>query len=217
MKTCKYKIGFTLVEMLTVIAVVAVLATLMVGVALRIETREKQKHCTSTLALLSTALAQFHEYGFDYKGDYTAFNFPLDCNGFDKGQIEDALEDALDTGDDSVVVSSVVDPNDSSNEIMYLLLSMVPASRETLEKIDRKLVTNIGLDEQPMQITIGSGESAQIYPLFRVLDPWGTTLIYDYYDEDDSTPDPDEARTFPLITSAGPDKEFGTDDDITNR
>jgi hypothetical protein len=27
----------------------------------------------------------------------------------------------------------------------------------------------------------------------------------------------DEIKTFPVITSAGPDKQFGTNDDIVNR
>jgi len=203
----KTKCGFTLVEMLVVIAIVAVLATLIVGVASRIETREKEKHCRSTLALLTTALAQFHEYGFVYKdSDYTAFKFPLDCNGFDKTRIEDALGEAL--GDAGSVTISDANAGYSGNEVMYLLLSMVPSSRATLEKIDRKLIAS-----RDATITI----DGRVYPLFRVLDPWDITLRYDYYEESIPPPDPADARTFPVITSAGPDKEFGTADDITSR
>jgi len=198
--------GFTLVEMLVVIAIVAALATLIVGVAARIETREKEKRCKNTLALLTTALAQFHEYGFIYKdSDYIAFKFPLDCNDFGAGQIIDTLEAALGTGAGSIVITGAHDPDYSSNEVMYLLLSMVPASRQTLDKIDKKLIA-------PSDVTItinGKG-----YPLLRVIDPWGKALRYDYYDDKDH---PEDKRTFPLVISAGPDKEFGTDDDITSR
>lgn len=216
MKTCKYKTGFTLVEMVVVIAIVAVLATMVVGIAAHIDSKKDQKRARRTIVLLSTALGQFHDYGFDYKdSDYTAFGFPLDCNDFLADDIKKTLEAALGVG--SVVISGAHDPNYSSNEVMYLLLSMVPASRATLEKIDKKLITNLGFDRQPMEITIGSGEDAKRHPLLRVIDPWDTVLRYDYYDEDAPTPDPDEARTFPVITSAGPDKKFGTDDDITNR
>ncbi len=208
MKTCKYKTGFTLIEMLVVIAIVAALATMIVGVASRIESREKEKRCKNILALLTTALAQFHEYDFVYKDpDYTAFNFPLDCNDFDAGQIKDTLEAAL--GADDVQISGAHDPDYSSNEVMYLLLSMVPASRATLNKIDRKLVAS-------SDATITIDERA--YPLLRVIDPWDTTLRYDYYDESKTGVERDKSkRTFPLVISAGPDREFGTDDDITSR
>ena len=63
-------------------------------------------------------------------------------------------------------------------------------------------------------------------PFTRIIDPWGTTLRYDYYPEyasiilaqwliikyyRDSA-----KRTFPVITSAGADKQFETADDISN-
>jgi len=201
------KRGFTLVEMLVVIAIVSLLATLVIGVASRIESREKEKLGKNTLALLTTALAQFHDYGFSYKhSDYTAFGFPLDCNGFIAGEVEATLEVALGLTAGDVIIDGAHDVNDSSNEVMYLLLSMVPASRATLNKIDKKLIAS-------SEATITIDERA--YPLLRVIDPGGEALRYDYYDED--VPNPDEARTFPLVISAGPDKKFGTDDDITSR
>ena len=206
------KRGFTLVEMLVVIAIVAALATMIVGVASRIESREKEKLGKNTLALLTTALAQFHDYDFVYKDpDYSAFNFPLDCSGFIADEVEETLKDALGTEAGSIVITGAHDPNYSSNEVMYLLLSMVPASRATLNKIDKKLVTS-----SEATITVDGRE----YPLLRVVDPWGETLRYDYYDEQE--PDVDKRnkskRTFPLIISAGPDRDFDTvDDNITSR
>jgi len=207
--------------MLVVIAIVAALATMVIGVAARIESREKEKRCKNTLALLTTALAQFHEYGFIYKdSDYIAFKFPLDCNDFLVADIENTLKNALGAG--SVQISGAHDPDYSSNEVMYLLLSMVPASRQTLDKIDKKLITSGGAT-----ITIEGKE----YPLLRVLDPWSETLRYDYYEdwgdyhadhpsktwEDYINYIKDNRRTFPVIISAGPDKKFGTGDDITSR
>jgi len=207
MKTCKYKTGFTLVEMVVVIAIVAVLATMVVGIAAHIDSKKDQKRARRTIVLLSTALGQFHDYGFDYRdSDYTAFGFPLDCNDFSPGKLESALKDALNA---NVSIIGAVDANDSGNEVMYLLLSMVPASRETLEKIDKKLIVSSGAT-----ITIGERE----YPLLRVIDPWDMALAYDYYDEQGNpTEQIKSKRSFPLIISAGPDKKFGTGDDITNR
>lgn len=202
----RIKSGFTLVEMLVVIAIVAVLATMVIGIAVHIESRKDQRRARRTLVLLSTALAQFHDYDFDYKGPYSAFDFPLDCNDFLVVDIENTLKNALGAG--GVQISGAHDPNYSSNEVMYLLLSTVPTSRETLDKIDKKLIVSSGAT-----ITI----DGRVYPLLRVIDPWGKELRYDYYNEKTVPPDPKTKRTFPVITSAGPDKEFGTDDDITSR
>ncbi len=214
----KTKRCFTLIEMLVVIAIVAILATLVVGIASRIETREKEKRCRSALALLTTALAQFHEYGFVYKGNFTEFKFPLDCNDFSTVGVEATVGNVLGVAAENVHVIGNHDPNYSGDEVMYLLLSMVPTSRETLGKIDKKLVTNLGRDGQPMKITIRTGVDTKEYPLFRIIDLWGTMLRYDYYNEWGNQNEREKSRrTFPVITSAGPDKLFGTDDDITNR
>jgi prepilin-type N-terminal cleavage/methylation domain-containing protein len=205
----KTKRCFTLVEMLVVIAIVAILASLVIGIASRIEAREKEKHCRSTLALLTTALAQFHEYGFNYKhSDYTACTFPLDCNDFLTDDIKSTLGDALGVGAGNV---SIPDPNASysGNEVMYLLLSMVPASRATLGKIDKKLMVS-----RDATITI----DGKVYPLLRIIDTWGTELRYDCYDESKTGVERDKSkRNFPVITSAGPDRKFDTTDDITSR
>jgi hypothetical protein len=54
----------------------------------------------------------------------------------------------------------------------------------------------------------------------RFIDPWGKSLHYDYYEDtilNALTPDPAKKKTFPVVTSAGADKRFGTNDDIINR
>ncbi|MBA7642645.1 hypothetical protein ES703_50345 [subsurface metagenome] len=211
------KSGFTLVEMVVVIAIVAVLATMVVGIAAHIDSKKDQKRARRTIVLLSTALGQFHDYGFDYKdSDYTAFTFPLDCNGFSKADVEATLSDALDATGVSigpVDASKPIfhnDPNLSGCEVLYFLLSQVPASRETLDRIDKSLLTDRDINGNRMKITV----SGKDYPLLRIIDSWGTTLRYDYYDDKNR---PEDKRSFPLITSAGPDRSFGTDDDITNR
>ena len=69
---------------------------------------------------------------------------------------------------------------------------------------------------------------ARIYPLWRLIDPWGTPLRYDYYVNKVETAKPSQPavtwsnriktiRPFPVIICAGPDREFGTGDDITSR
>ncbi len=205
------KTGVTLVEILVVVAIIAILATMVIGIAARIDNQAKERLAKSTIAIINAALGQFQDYGYRYKhSDYTGFEFPLDCNDFDQNKLTNELEKALDKSILIIPIGSH-DPNYSGSEALYFFLSRVPESRKTLEKIDWSLLTSEGSDKQDMIINIdGRG-----YPLYRFIDPWGTILRYDYYDEDD--PDKDEARTFPLITSAGPDGKFNTFDDITGR
>ena len=216
MESCKHKTGVTLVEILVVVAIIAILATMVISLAARIETQGRERLTESTFALLNAALGEFSDYGYNYEAPYSEFDFPLDCNGFTQDGFETTLEDAL--GLDAGSVSIIGDHNDtdySGSEALYFFLSKVPESRKTLAKIDSSLIISDGW------ISTTDGRE---YPLLRIIDPWGETLQYDYYDEE---PPPltqtqiddmqDSRRVFPLITSAGPDRIFGTDDDITNR
>ena len=58
-----------------------------------------------------------------------------------------------------------------------------------------------------------------VYPLLRIVDPWGKTLRYDYYDESQNNFVRRERskRNFPLLISAGPDGIFGNTDDLRSR
>jgi hypothetical protein len=77
-------------------------------------------------------------------------------------------------------------------QIMYNALDAVPACRETLKGIDRILV------QKRDDLSVVS----------RYYDPWGTPLDYIYASGTDS---------FPELISAGPDKRFGTTDDISSK
>ncbi len=234
MKSYEHKAGLTLIETLIVVAVIVLLISMIIGIAARIDSQGKERLTENTFALLDAALEQFGDYGYmhrDYsvypEGDerdfYRSLVFPIDCNDFSKGELEDALEDAL--GATDVSISGVHKQEYSGSEAMYFFLSRVPESRKTLDKIGKKLVTNLDIDDQPMKITIEpGGVNEKEYPLFRVIDPWGRTLRYDYYDEElppitstEMENMRESKKAFPIITSAGPDRSFGTTDDITNR
>ncbi len=62
MKTRKYKHGLSLVEMLIVVGVIALLTTMVISVASRIDNQSKEKGIESTLALLDGALEEYREY-----------------------------------------------------------------------------------------------------------------------------------------------------------
>jgi type II secretion system protein G len=132
MKTRKYKHGLSLVETLIVIAVIALLTTMVISVASRIDNQSKEQSVESTFAVLEGALQEYKEFYGD---------FPISISE----------------------------------------LYSVPECRKILEKIG--------------------------YSQGMISDPWGMQLQYRYAPGDN----------FPELISAGPDRKFGTADDITNR
>ena len=230
MKIYGHKTGFTIVEMIIVVAVIAILTTMVIGIATRIDSQSKERLMRETFELLDVALEEFAEYGYEYNHlDYAGLDFPIDCNDFSQGNLQTALEDVLglNSGDVSITGGDHEDEY-SGSEAMYFLLSRIPSCRATLDKIHRpdkggivkSLITNKDTRGGDLQIEVDDRD----YPLLRVIDPWGRTLRYDYYEEQeppltasDIEDMQDSKRSFPLITSAGPDGIFGNSDDITNR
>ena len=62
MKTRRYKHGLSLVEMMIVVGVIALLATMVIGIAGRIDNQAKEKGVESTFALLEGALEEYKEF-----------------------------------------------------------------------------------------------------------------------------------------------------------
>jgi prepilin-type N-terminal cleavage/methylation domain-containing protein len=242
MRTRAYKSGFTLIEMLLVVAIIAILVSMVVGVAKRIDDQSKERLCRNTIALLGNALEQFRDFGYEYKNnDYAGLTFPLDCTNLSTTNLNpylnlrDVLRNAIYPPSPPITfvnISGAYDPSFSGSTAMYFILSQIPDCRTTLDKIDKSLLTNLGTNGSPMTISI---EVASVvtatYPCTRIVDPWKKPLRYDYYPDfaDYLVAYPagtwtnnylgyrDSAKkTFPVITSAGPDGQFDTADDISN-
>lgn len=221
MKNRKHKCGVTLIEMLIVLAILALLATMVIGIASQIDNKSKEKLTKNTIEILTAALEQFREYGYRYKHPaYFDFEFPLDCNDFSVDTLQTTLASALAAS--VSITAGTHEPDFSGSEVLYLLLSRIPECKETLEKIDSSLITDKDYLGNQMKILIDD----QQYPLLRIVDPWlergktaktGKSLRYDYYDEKVTPPNPREKRSFPVITSAGPDGIFNTNDDISSK
>lgn len=227
MRNRENKAGLTLVEMLVVVAVIAVLTMVVISLAAHVDNQGKIRVANGTLALLNTALGQFSEYGYsynDYSGYatsppderdfYRSLRFPPDCNGFTANEVENEMKKALDM---PVQISGgTYDPAYSCSAVLFYFLDVIPPSREIMSKIQFSLLPGVGTDNQDIVLTINGIR----YRMRRIVDPWGTPLRYDYYDEREAFTNEKRMKTkrsFPLITSAGPDRVFGTADDITNR
>jgi prepilin-type N-terminal cleavage/methylation domain-containing protein len=158
MKRYKYKHGVTLVEILVVVAIIAILATMVIGIAARINDQSKERGLESNFALLESAMQEYCE---------ETGKFPE--------QPEKNFANAI-----------------IHSEYLYRELNLMPESRKILEKITESLVKNkYGTIDTPPEI----------------YDPWGTVMDYIYVPGDN----------FPELVSAGPDKIFGTADDISNK
>ena len=226
MESSRYKYGLTLIEMLVVVAVIVLLAGLTIGIGSHLDTQSKERAVKSTFAVLEAALEQFYDYKYRYADpNYERFRFPPDCSEFPLVSPNPlaGLEPTLSILEGAAVQitnhDQTFDPKYleySGCEVLYFFLSKVPECRETLERIDGSLVTNTNEDGGRVEISVG-GRPA--WPFLRVVDPWGTTLRYDYYDERvlDLVLRYQGRKTFPVITSAGPDKVFNTPDDISSR
>ena len=158
MKRYKYKYGITLVEILVVVAIIAMLATMVIGIAARINDQSKERGLESTFTLLDSALQEYCE---------STDKFPK--------QPEKNFTNAL-----------------IHSEFLYGELNLIPESRKILGRIAESLVKNeYGTIDTPPEI----------------YDPWGMVIDYIYVAGDN----------FPELVSAGPDKIFGTADDINNK
>jgi prepilin-type N-terminal cleavage/methylation domain-containing protein len=235
MRTRAYKTGFTLVEIVAVIAIIAILVSMIIRISKRIGDHAKERLCRVNIALIVNALEQFRDFGYEYKDTttYAGLTFPLDCNDYDitasvfpclnvQDTLHNALYSSVSTDPPVININGAHDKKFSGSEVLYFILSQVPDCRETLNKIDKSLLTDNGANNGiPITITIGASPPV---PFTRIIDPWGTTLRYDYYPECVNYAGPmlykdyrnSAKKTFPVITSAGPDKKFDTADDITN-
>ncbi len=158
MKRYKYKHGVTLVEILVVVSIIALLASMVISIASRIDNQSKERGLECTCALLESALQEYYEY----------------TSGFPEQPEKDFSNAAV------------------HSEYLYKELGRIPDSRKVLDKISDSLMENkYGVADTPPEI----------------YDPWGTVLDYIYVAGDN----------FPELLSAGPDKIFGTTDDISNK
>lgn len=160
MADTKHDSGLTLIEVLVVVGIIAVLASMVIVLTRRIENQSKQNTLANAFALLKAALQEYY-------GDQGAFP-----------------PQPVRAGDAAMARANM--------QMMYASLEAVPASREILKGISSTLVR----------------DEAASMDAMTVHDPWGTVLDYVY------TPKVDQ---FPVLISAGPDRQFGTTDDISSR
>jgi prepilin-type N-terminal cleavage/methylation domain-containing protein len=198
MRTGKRQAGFTLVELLIVLAVMAILivTVLVAGKAVRVQAQCRL--AASTIDILIAALEQYYEFSGE---------FPLSCEGFGQAALAETLG-----GTGATITDGTYHSDFASGSALYYYLSQTPGSRRIINSISPSLVTAQGFNGVGLILTPASGETVD---LFRVIDPWGKTLWY-RYEAGQNFPVLSSAGPDKILSSPGPDKIVGTSDDITS-
>jgi prepilin-type N-terminal cleavage/methylation domain-containing protein len=168
MKNKKLQSGFTLAEMLVVLAIIAIMATAVFVIVKPAEDKGKIELTKATIELLCAALEQYHNFYNEFPDPNRTINATEYYGG------------------------SHDDPNKA--ERMSYRLSLCPDAVAILNQINPKMVKNTDKNADD---------------IVEYIDAWGMEFWYEY-----SKP---EKWNFPRITSAGPDRKFLTDDDITSK
>lgn len=179
--------GFTLVEILVVLAVVMLLAGALLGVGKYITVRAQVQLCESQLEVISTALEQYYD-------DHGVFPFEADLT-YSQLNLQADLIGSVSSGD-----FTGLDYAPSSAALFYFLDKSVN-SRKIIEALSGDLLTNKDGSGADLTIDLISGDTID---LVRFIDPWDMSIRYEYA----------AGAAFPKLTAAGPDKEFDTADDI---
>jgi len=169
-----YLTGFTLIEVLIVIALLVVLVSMVLVATSTTRVGTQEQLTRATIGLLDTALQEY----YDYTNEFPEPN----------------------------LVSGEFDfPYILHNASLYAQLNLVPDSKKILGRLadSQTLLVN-----EDISFTDRWGASHEQQGCLLVLDAWGIPLDYRYVAG---------TNTFPVITSAGPDKNFGSADDITNK
>lgn len=211
------KKALTMVEILIAVALIAILAGGIFFVGGRASEGSKIRLTESTLAILDTALEQYYDFDKAYPPDVEYAN----------GGLPYAFEPIGGAASLSMQPSNPLYTLDYNNaqsiEVAYYYLNRIPASRVILSKLPESAVTakavklenGFPLASKPTDPNLIITITGVTNPvgLFRVVDPWNMPLEYTRYRANAAV----ESTNFPQIRSAGPDRKFGTDDDILNK
>lgn len=199
MKIRTKQFGLTLIEILVVVAVIAILVTLTVGIMSRVDAAVKERKTHAAIDLLATALEKYYSFYHEFPLiDKAVTTDKIDLAGYysyTQAYFNDDIAKGL-----TVDIPASNDDRHLVNEAVYFSLNKTPVCKDILAKTDSSLITSKDSANQPLTLKITINANDYFYGLFRVNDAWKTPLRYTYDKQNDS---------FPLIESAGPDKIFG--------
>ncbi|MCE5184727.1 MAG: type II secretion system GspH family protein [Planctomycetaceae bacterium] len=198
--------GMTLMEIMVVLAIILILISVVVTAGKSLQERAAVDLTRSMFEVLDTALQQYYDdfSKFPFITHVDAANLVLDTDS--DGYRLDAF-----IGEYSISKGAFPLPTDpmcaafESSSALFYFLNKVPNSRKIAAAMSESLITSKDDGGMPIMITLDA--TSETIDLPRYIDAWKTNIRYEYID----------GTAFPVLTSAGPDKVFGTGDDITNK
>jgi prepilin-type N-terminal cleavage/methylation domain-containing protein len=199
--------AFTLIEVLITLAIVLMLVAVFIGGGSYLKVRAERQLTQSAIEVIVTALEQYYEQTdpkrfppqVDSQNDMEIALFgnpPTSTISISNGT--HPVPDADPLTDDTGTVFW-------RSETAFYFLEKVPQSKAILGSLAERMITNKDLAGIGLQIKIPTGGTT--YDWVRFVDAWGTSLNYEYK----------IGYSFPVITSAGPDKIFDTEDDLSSQ
>ncbi len=207
--------AFTLIELLTVVAVIAILAGIAFGVLRGVGQQAKVNRATAELASLTTSLEAYKKYFGDYPRVTTAtesqpFKINLNSNRFDPTLDDRAyafFQSMTGRLSPQVFNGGVVQRQIDKDGTMVnkYVRSFIDINLYTLERLSQD-------DDRPkgeLATPVASSSPTQADPAYynAILDPWGNRYLYHYKDRAPANAVKWKQSGYVLF-SAGPDKEF---------
>ena len=197
MLIARKKIGFSTVEILTVVGIIAILLTAVLGVSKKLKRQANEQLAASMIEILVTALEQYYAF-------WDAFPVVVDDDNNPMTAPMTVLNSI------GTITDGIHESKYASSEVLYYYLSRTPNCKRIINTISDTLISNRDVDGTVLLIVIppGSEEEDDETDLIRFVDPWGNAIRYTYAAGD----------SFPLIESAGTDGDFDTTgDNVSSR
>ncbi len=191
MSQARFKSGFSIIELIAVIAIALVLGGIVLGVGNQVRSQANVQLAQSTIDVLVCALEQYYAV----------------CNDF-----PDAVEnkDQFSTSIDGLVTvipdSPDMNSRDWSSGALYYFLQKIPNSKNIIKALNESAQTTRDANNTVVQLDLW-GDGTEVIYFTRFIDPWGRSLKYTYLN----------GQCFPKIVSAGEDGAFGNGDDVCSR
>lgn len=202
-------LGFSMIEVLAVIAIITVLAVLVLGLGKRIKVQANEDLCKSEINIIVAAMDQYYnQYGaFPFTTDpspYAAPPFVVDAI-FEQLDLKVLLDNDFGVLPVTSGITGAVEDGYASSEALYYYFDKkCPNSRKLIDKLATMLISSGDSSGQPREYLING---TRVLDLVRFVDPWGNSLRYLYSAGD----------VYPVIESAGADGYFNTlEDNITS-
>jgi prepilin-type N-terminal cleavage/methylation domain-containing protein len=208
---CRFKKGFSLVEVMAVVAVLMVLAGMVLGLGKRLQDQAKEKLAQSTIDILVTAIEvyyadegefPFYTVALGAAADYVTAIGCSDLNLY-KRQGNEFI--ATDTD----ILKELSAPFDWTGAALYFRLTRSVNSKKIINSMDDSVFSSnyANYNYVDSRFTDESGNPAGPFALIRFIDPWGNAYRYSYT----------AGNAFAMIDSAGADGEFDNGDDLSSK